>query len=66
MRETYSKRWDNKHGFTQKEAEDKKRRVDAENGANNPDSKWNPAQIEPDPERQDGYRVVAVSKGHKD
>ena len=66
MKSVYSKRWDDKHGFTQKEAEEKKRKVDAENGANYPDSKWNPAVIEPDPERLDGFRVVAVSKGHKD
>ena len=30
MKSVYSKRWDDKHGFTQKEAEEKKRKVDAE------------------------------------
>ncbi len=66
MKETYSKHWDNKHGFTYKEALEKKAKVEEGLDLNDPKCKWNPAVIEPDPDRVDGYRVVRKTKSEKD
>lgn len=58
----FTKRWDNVHGFTQQEAEEKKRGVDEAYGANSPNAKWNPARIVPDPAKKDGYMVTITAK----
>ena len=60
--EFYSKRWDNKHGFTEAEAEEKKRKVDEGHGVGTPTSKWSEAVIERDPDRVDGYRIRISTK----
>lgn len=58
MRDVFTKHWDNEHGFTYKEALDKKRKVDDAHGVGRPNSKWKESIIEPDPDRKDGYRVI--------
>lgn len=60
--DTFSKHWDKEHGFTWKEAEEKKRKVDEAHGVHNPNAKWYPAQIVPDPEKKDGYMVTITAK----
>lgn len=64
-KDIFSNHWDNKHGFTKEEAESRKRGIDEQYGVHNPDSKWNPAVVEPDPERLDGYRIVIERKPEK-
>ena len=54
----FTKRWDNVNGYTWEEAEEKKRKVDESYGVDNPNAKWHPAQIEPDPDKKSGYRVT--------
>ncbi len=58
MKDTFSKHWDNEHGYTYKEALDKKAKVDDAHGVGTRTSKWKPSVIEPDPYKKDGYRVV--------
>ncbi len=58
MKDTFSKHWDDVHGFTYKEALEKQAKVDEGHGVGQPNSKWKPSVIEPDPNRKDGYRVV--------
>jgi hypothetical protein len=59
---TFSKRWDNNHGFTLREAQEKKYIVDESYGVGTPLSKWNPAEIIPDTSKKDGYMVVIRTK----
>lgn len=59
---TYSNNWERLKGFTLEEARAKKRKVDEANNANQPDSKWEPAEIVQDLSRIDGYKVVARIK----
>ena len=66
MKQTFSKRWDNKHGFTYEEALAKKADVEEGIDFSDPECKWNPAKIEPAPERLDGYRVVMKTKSEND
>ncbi len=58
----FSKHWDNLHGFTMQEAHQKKAKVDEAHGVGSPNSKWNPAQIVKDNNREDGYKVVICTK----
>lgn len=58
----FSKRWDKEHGFTQQEAEEKKRKVNDSYGVNSPNAKWHPAQIVPDPNKKDGFMVTITAK----
>lgn len=58
----FSKRWDSQHGFTQQEAEEKKRNVDEAYGVNSPNAKWHPAQIVPDTSKKDGFMVTITAK----
>ena len=58
----YSRRWDKVNGFTMKEATERKKVFDKEYEVENPDSKWKPAEIEVDPERRSGYRIVMCTK----
>ena len=60
--DTFTKHWDPKHGFTQKEAEEKKAKVDDSYGVNNPNAKWNPARIVSDPDKIDGFMVTITQK----
>lgn len=62
IKDTFSKHWDKEHGFTQKEAEEKKRKVDEAHGVGRPDAKWHPARIVPDPEKKDGFMVTITAK----
>ena len=62
--DTFSKHWDKKHGFTQREAEEKKAKVDEAHGVFGPDPKWEPAQIVPDPDKVDGYKVTISTKSN--
>lgn len=62
MKDIFSNHWDSKHGFSYEEAQKRKRGIDEEYGVGTPTSKWNPAVVEPDPERMDGYRVVIERK----
>lgn len=58
----FSKRWDDVHGFTQQEAEEKMRNVDESYGANLPNAKWHHAKMVPDPAKKDGYMVTITAK----
>ena len=60
--EFFSKRWDNKHGFNEAEAKEKKAKVDEAHGVGTPASKWSESVIERDPERMDGYRIRISTK----
>lgn len=62
MKDTFSKHWDDNHGFTYAEALEKKAKVDDAHGVGTSTSKWKESVIEPDPNRQDGYRVVIETK----
>ena len=62
MKDIFSKHWDDVHGFTYKEAEEKKRKVDEAHGVGSLTSKWKESVIEHDPNRKDGYRVVIETK----
>lgn len=62
IKDTFTKRWDNEHGFTMAEAEEKKRKVDDAHGVDTPNAKWHPAQIVPDPKKKDGYMVTIEAK----
>ena len=66
MKDTFSKHWDDVHGFTYAEAQDKKRKLDEAHGVGTSTSKWKESVIEPDPNRKDGYRVVIETKSEKD
>lgn len=59
---TFSKHWDNIHGFTREEAEQKRDAVNKAHGVNQPNSKWNPAEIVSDHSRKDGFMVVINTK----
>ena len=48
----------NNNGYTYKEAQDKKAKVDEAYGVGTPNSKWKKSVIEPDPNKKSGYRVV--------
>lgn len=58
----FTKRWDPKNGFTQQEAVVKKQKVDEAHGVGTPKSKWNPATIVLDPNKESGFKVVITSK----
>ena len=62
LTDTFTKRWDDKHGFTQLEAQEKKAIVDEYYGVGTPNSKWNPARIILDPNKKDGFMVVIETK----
>ena len=53
---------DIQHGFTQQEAEEKKRNVDEAYGVNSPNAKWHPAQIVPDTRKKDDFMVTITAK----
>ena len=58
MKDYFSKHWDEKNGYTYKEALDKKAKVDEAHGVGTPNSKWKESVIEPDPNKTSGFRVV--------
>lgn len=58
----FRKNWDDEHGFTYEEAMIKKAAVDEAHGVGTPGSCWNPAVIEPDQYKKDGYKVVITPK----
>lgn len=62
MRDTFSKRWDDNHGFTYQEALQKKANVEEAYGVGSPNSKWEEAKIVPDPKKKDGYMVTIDTK----
>lgn len=60
--DVFGKNWDSEHGFTYEEAVIKKAAVDEAHGVGMPGSCWNPAVIQPDLDRKDGYKVIITSK----
>lgn len=58
----FTKDWDKTHGFTKQEALEKKAKVNEAHGVGSPNSKWNPAEIVPDANKQDGFKVVIQAK----
>lgn len=49
-------------GYTYREALDKQAKVNEAHGVGTFKSRWNPAIIEPDPNKKNGYRVVIRTK----
>lgn len=62
MTKEFTKRWDKVNGFNEAEAMMRKKKIDEAHEVNSLNSKWNPAEIVPDQNKKNGYKIVISTK----
>ena len=60
--EDHYKHWDRRHGWTMREAMEKKMKVEDGYGIGKPTSQWSHVEILPDERRVDGFKVRVFHK----
>lgn len=61
MEKVYSKHWSSE-GFTLESAQNRKAQIDFEHQVGRKNSQWLPAEVELDPHKQMGYRIICKTK----
>lgn len=61
-KDEFRKLWDSVNGFTLKEAQKRKAKIDEKYGVDTPDSKWQPAKVVLDLDKRNGYKIVICTK----